>query len=177
VADEPDSALDVSVQAQVLDLLNDLQQQLNLTYLFITHDLAVVMHIRNQVAVMYFGRIVEMATTNVLFHQPHPCTEALISAVLVPDPDYNVQRVLLRGDVPNAINPSGWMPFSPALQLSRTHLQPRKPFFAGVVGWAPSALSPRRRAVPAEPPDRHDPIKFSLIFRRLIWFDKNHSSC
>ncbi|WP_338610794.1 ABC transporter ATP-binding protein [Pelagibacterium nitratireducens] len=120
VADEPISALDVSIQAQVVTLLQDLQEQFDLTYLVVAHDLTVVRYLSNRVAVMYLGKIVELATAEALFASPlHPYTEALLSAVPLPNPDVKVDQIILEGDVPSPLNPPTGCRFHPRCRYAQ----------------------------------------------------------
>jgi peptide/nickel transport system ATP-binding protein len=128
VCDEPVSALDVSVQAEILNLLGDLQQEFNLTYLFIAHDLSAVQYISDRVAVLYLGRIVEMAPAKALFFNPlHPYTEALMSAIPSPDPDAPLQPIKLEGEIPSPINPPQGCHFHPRCRYAEELCKTTRP--------------------------------------------------
>ncbi len=128
ICDEPVSALDVSIQAQILNLLQDLQAQFDLTYLFISHDLSVVRHLCDRVAVMYVGKIVEIADTEDLFIDiQHPYTEALLSSAPTPDPRAQRKRILLQGEVPDPANPPSGCYFHPRCQYAKERCKVEAP--------------------------------------------------
>ncbi|MEZ4866900.1 MAG: ATP-binding cassette domain-containing protein [Caldilineaceae bacterium] len=133
ICDEPVSALDVSIQAQTLNLLQDLQQDLNLAYIFVAHDMSVVEHISDRVAVMYVGKVVEMAATEALFAQPlHPYTEALLSSVPKPDPLYQSHRIVMQGEVADPSNPPSGCYFHPRCRYAKEICKTKSPEFRAV---------------------------------------------
>ena len=134
ICDEPVSALDVSIQSQILNLLIDLQKEFNLAYLFIAHDLAVVKHISDRIAIMYLGKMVEQADGNEIYRQPrHPYTRSLISAIPIPDPHRVIERQVITGDVPSPINPPAGCPFHPRCPMVEERCKHEVPVLEAVI--------------------------------------------
>jgi peptide/nickel transport system ATP-binding protein len=152
VADEPVSALDVSIQAQIINLLSELQDELRLTYVFIAHDLGVVRHVSDRIAVMYLGKIVELSTAEELYVRPiHPYTEALLSAIPIPDPDRNEQRerIILEGDVPSPLAPPPGCRFHPRCRYATDICRAEEPLLRDHGGGHVAACHHPRNTDPA----------------------------
>jgi oligopeptide transport system ATP-binding protein len=149
ICDEPVSALDVSIQAQIINLMQDLQKELKLTYLFVAHDLKVVEHISNRVAVMYLGKIAEIAGAEELYSSPrHPYTKALLSAIPIPDPTYKKTRVILQGDVPSPIHPPSGCYFHPRCPVVREECRSNHPEMSGDGEHGTACLFPTEEPLP-----------------------------